>query len=53
MKVDHFEWIVDLEKFISRKDIKVKFITRGSDCHYVFYKEKLLPKIIKTILHKK
>lgn len=53
MKVERFEWTVDLEKFISRKDIKIKYITRASTCHFVFYKEKLLPKIIKTILHKK
>ena len=57
MKVEIFDWVVELRNFISRKDIKVKYITsvRASDgtYHYVFYKEKLLPKIIKTILHKK
>jgi hypothetical protein len=53
MKVECIEYLSELALLLLRKDIKVKFITRGSDCHYVFYKEKLLPKIIKTILHKK
>lgn len=53
MKMESFSWLFDLEEFISRKDIKIKYITRSPEKHYVFYKEKLLPKIIKTILHKK
>lgn len=57
MKAEVFSWLHEARNFISRKDIKVKYITsvRTSDgtYHYVFYKEKLLPKIIKTILHKK
>ena len=57
MKAEVFTWLSEAKNFISRKDIKVKYITSIHDSdgtrHYVFYKEKLLPKIIKTILHKK
>ena len=59
MKVESFSLLCDgFEDFLKRNDIKIKHITsvhveRGFCKHYVFYKEKLLPKIIKTILHKK
>ena len=53
MKLEVLSWRDELENFISRKDIKIKYITTGNHAHFVFYKEKLLPKIIKTILHKK
>lgn len=57
MKVESFYKInfrEDFKKFISRQDIKIKHITSvcyddNSVRHFVFYKEKLLPKIIKIL----
>lgn len=53
MKLEVLTWADEVKDFIKRKDIKIKYITSITAGHYVFYKEKLLPKIIKTILHKK
>lgn len=61
MKVESFNVPLHrgtFEIFISRKDIKIKHITSvcfddNSVKHYIFYTEKIISKIIKTILYKK
>lgn len=61
MKCEYCRDFDELREFIIRKDIKIKFINTSAfsnngyrmSVHYVFYKEKILPKIIKTILKKK